>query len=42
MIRTEPNSSEEPTTPVLTVRDIESLIPGVRALEHVSLRLPGR
>jgi ribose transport system ATP-binding protein len=36
MIRTEPNSSEEPTTPVLAVRDIEKSFPGVRALEHVS------
>jgi ribose transport system ATP-binding protein len=36
MIRAEPNSSEEPTTPVLAVRDIEKSFPGVRALEHVS------
>lgn len=36
MIRTEPNSSDEPTTPVLAVRDIEKSYPGVRALEHVS------
>jgi ribose transport system ATP-binding protein len=36
MIRTEPNSSAEPTTPVLAVRDIEKSFPGVRALEHVS------
>ena len=36
MIRTEPNSSDEPTTPALAVRDIEKSYPGVRALEHVS------
>jgi ribose transport system ATP-binding protein len=36
MIRTEPNSSDEPTTPVLAVRDIEKSYPGVRALENVS------
>jgi ribose transport system ATP-binding protein len=36
MIRTEPNSSDEPTTPVLAVRDIEKSYPGVRALEDVS------
>ena len=36
MIGTEPNSSDEPTTPVLAVRDIEKSYPGVRALEHVS------
>jgi len=36
MIRMEPNSSDEPTTPVLAVRDIEKSYPGVRALEDVS------
>jgi ribose transport system ATP-binding protein len=36
MIRTEPNSSDEPTTAVLAVRDIEKSYPGVRALERVS------
>src|SRR6202012_6037707 len=36
MIGTEPNSSNETTTPVLAVRDIEKSYPGVRALEHVS------
>jgi ribose transport system ATP-binding protein len=36
MIWTEPNSSDEPATPVLAVRDIEKSYPGVRALEDVS------
>src|SRR6202789_3684843 len=36
MIRTGPNSSDEPTTPVLAVRDIDKSYPGVRALEDVS------
>jgi ribose transport system ATP-binding protein len=36
MIRAEPNSSGEPTTSVLAVRDIVKSYPGVRALEDVS------
>jgi ribose transport system ATP-binding protein len=36
MIRTEPNSPEYETEPVLAVRDIEKSFPGVKALQHVS------
>jgi len=36
MIRTEPNSPDEQTAPILAVRDIEKSFPGVRALQHVS------